>query len=154
MPRSWTEGDDQTLAALHGQGLGLNAIAKEMDRGNATVSRHATALGLSFDRSSTARATEAAVKDAKARQAKLKLDLLGDIEQARLRLGDIETMRDFQAFGQGLDAVVRAYANFVRTIPEDGGRDLAKSMLGRILLAIDASLVGTEPLNPIGEVQS
>jgi hypothetical protein len=120
-PRPWTEEDDATLRRLHGSGLALHSISKEMKRAKDTVSKKAAALGLSFDRTVTAAATHAARVDAKSRQATLELGLLTDVEKSRLMFGGIETMRDFQAFEQGLDATVRAYANFKRTIPTMAG---------------------------------
>jgi hypothetical protein len=153
-PRKWTDADDRTLAALHGEGLGLNEIAKKMGRANASVSRYAARAGLSFDRTATAKATNAAVVDAKARQVRLEHDLMSDVELVRQKVGEVETFRDMLAFGQGLDAAVRAYTNFKKSVPDDGGADLAKSMLGRILLAVEISLVGQDAplLNPVGMV--
>jgi hypothetical protein len=135
-PRPWTEEDDATLRRLHGSGMALSSISKEMGRAKATVSKHADSLGLSFDRTITAAATHAAKVDAKSRQATLELGLLTDVEKSRLMFGGIETMRDFQAFGQGLDATVRAYANFKRTIPDDGGLEESKGIVGAIFGAV------------------
>jgi hypothetical protein len=90
---------------------------------------------------------------AKARQVSLEQDLLGDVEQVRLKLSEVRTMRDFQAFGQGLDATVRAYANFKRTIPDDGGAGEARGLIGRIVFALEITLLheGDLPLmNPVG----
>lgn len=146
--RQWGESEDTQLRALHGQGLPARQIAIQMEWGVSSVSRRASRLGLAFDRSTTAAATQAAKQDAKARQAALELDLLGDIEQARLKFEEIVTMRDFQAFGQGLDAVVRAYVNFKRAVPDDGGLEEAQGLVGRILAAVSLSVEGLPRLNP------
>lgn len=147
-PRRWSEADDRTLRDLHSQGRSLHSIAAEMNRGKDTISKYAGRAGLSFSRVGTEQATQASVADAKSRQARIRLDLLGDIEQARLRIARADSARDFQAIGQGFAAVMRAYTDFVRTLPEETGMDMAKSMLGRIYLAIAASVDQETPLNP------
>ncbi|MGN6272158.1 MAG: hypothetical protein ACTHMQ_03625 [Protaetiibacter sp.] len=152
-PRPWTPEEDETLRRLHSEGSSLHSIAKSLKRSPSATSRRAKTLELSFDRSKTEAATQAAVVDAKARQVSLEQDLLGDVEQARLRLSQVETPRDFQAIGQGFDAVVRAYANFKRTIPDDGGLQEAKGIIGRIVFALEITLLheGDLPLmNPVG----
>lgn len=150
-PRSWTAEDDKTLAELHGQGLSLHAISKQMGRAKRTISDHAAKAGLSFDRAATERATAASVKDAKSRQAKLKLDILTELERARERFGQAVTPRDFQAVGQGFASGMRALADLARIAPDDGGLEHAQSVLGRILVAIELSLVdgGAKLLNPV-----
>ncbi|TXK18454.1 hypothetical protein [Homoserinibacter sp. GY 40078] len=149
----WTSKEDETLRRLHSEGASLHSIAKSLGRSNAAVSRRAKVLEVSFDRSKTEAATHAAVADAKARQMVLEQDLLGDVEQVRLKLSEVQTMRDFQAFGQGLDATVRAYANFKRTIPDDGGAGEARGIVGKILFALEITILheGDSPLlNPVG----
>ncbi|GMA31590.1 hypothetical protein [Litorihabitans aurantiacus] len=84
--RTWTADDDATLTALHDDGATLTAAARQMGRGKATVSKHAARLGLTWDRTATAAATEAKVLDAKGRRAQLQLDLLADAERLREQL--------------------------------------------------------------------
>lgn len=87
MASAWSPDDDATLRRLHGlPGRSLTSIATEMGRSKATVSRHATDLGLSWDRSQVAAATQAKVLDAKARRAALEAGLLEDAARLREQL--------------------------------------------------------------------
>lgn len=150
--KPWSDAEGRTLRELHAAGQSLGGIAKQMKRSRATISKRAADAGLSFDRRATEVATQAAKVDAKARQVTLEQDLLGDVEQARLRLSQVETPRDFQAIGQGFDAVVRAYANFKRTVPDDGGFGEARGFVDRILFALEFALLERDEvlLNPLG----
>lgn len=85
-PRPWEPVETDTLRALHADGLSLNAIAKRMARSKDVISRRAADLGLNWDRSRTAVATQAVVADAKARRAALQVSLLGDAENLRREL--------------------------------------------------------------------
>lgn len=70
-PLQWSVDDEQRLADLHATGMTLTAIAKEMSRSKQTIHRRAKDAGLSWDRSQTAKATEAKKIDA----AKRRVDL-------------------------------------------------------------------------------
>lgn len=85
-PRPWEPTETDTLRALHGDGLSLNAIAKRMSRSKDVVSRRAADLGLNWDRTRTAVATQAVILDAKARRAALQMNLLEDAERLRREL--------------------------------------------------------------------
>lgn len=74
--KPWTNEDTARLIELHGQGLSLHAIAKEMGRGKATISKYADAEGLSFDRGKTRAAAEAVHVDNKARRVLAETRLL------------------------------------------------------------------------------
>ena len=82
----WTDADTAALQAGHAAGKSLHAIAKELGRGKATVSRKANALGLKWDREQVQAATAAKTMDAKARRAALQLALLDDAERLREQL--------------------------------------------------------------------
>lgn len=71
--RPVTDEDRQAVRRLAGQGLGRNAIARELNRSPRTISVIAAELDppVLFDRTMTAVATEARVIDAKARRAAL-----------------------------------------------------------------------------------
>ncbi|GAA3737560.1 hypothetical protein GCM10022239_11610 [Leifsonia bigeumensis] len=146
--RPWTPEDDATLRRLHGSGMALHSIAKAMKRSKDTVAKHAVPLGLDFDRTATAVATEAAKKDAKARRAALELAVLADLEEARKRVGRAESAREFQAVAQGMDALMRSYVNLLRQATDDGGLGEARSIVGAILGAIRGSVEGEPRLNP------
>jgi hypothetical protein len=147
-PRPWTPEDDATLRRLHGEGVALHSSAKQMGRAKQTVSSHAEALGLSFDREGTAAATRAAVTDAKARRTALGMAMLADLEEARKRIGASESAREFQAAAQGMDALMRSYVALLRTEPDDGGFGEAQGIVGKILAAITLSVDGLPRLNP------
>lgn len=81
-----TDAERQQIANLHGAGESRNQIAKIVGRSTGVVSKVADQLGLKFDRSVTAAATEAVMADAKAKRAKLAAALLDDAERLRLQL--------------------------------------------------------------------
>ncbi|MDT9688184.1 hypothetical protein Q5762_07410 [Streptomyces sp. P9(2023)] len=58
-----TEEDEQRVRELHAQGLGRNEIARQIGRGQRTVSVIAARLNLSFDRTATEEATRARIAD-------------------------------------------------------------------------------------------
>ncbi|MER5769565.1 helix-turn-helix domain-containing protein [Streptomyces sp. NPDC001985] len=66
-----TEDDRDAVRRLHAEGLGRNEIARQIGRAQRTVSVIAAELGLDFDRTMTAVATQARVIDGKARRAAL-----------------------------------------------------------------------------------
>ena len=78
--RAWAASEDTRLRELHATGRSLHSIAKEMQRGKETVSRHAAALGLTWDRTRTAKAAEAVAVDNKARRVTIVARLYGVLE--------------------------------------------------------------------------
>ncbi|MGW0550549.1 helix-turn-helix domain-containing protein [Streptomyces altiplanensis] len=68
-PRPVTDQTRADVRRLHSEGLGRNEIARELDRSPRTISVIAEKLGLDFDRTATAVATQARVTDSKARRA-------------------------------------------------------------------------------------
>lgn len=84
------------IRELHAQGLGRNAIMREMGQSGRFVSDHAKAMGLTFDRAArTAVATEAKKADAKALRAALSIALLQDAERLRQQLFDSALVHSF-----------------------------------------------------------
>jgi hypothetical protein len=81
-----TDAERQQIRDLHAAGLGCAAIAREIGRDRSTISVHARAMGLTFDRAQTRAATQARVDDARDRRSKLALDLLADAERLRTQL--------------------------------------------------------------------
>lgn len=78
-----TDEERAEIRRLHAEGHGRNEIARRVGRGKRTVSRVAEDLGLSFDRTATAIATEAKVIDARARRARI-MEQLYDVIEADL----------------------------------------------------------------------
>jgi hypothetical protein len=91
----WTTDEDARLRELHAAGLTLHAVAAEMGRSKATISRKAQALGLGWDRGQTKAAAQAKKLDAEARRARLKLDLLEDAARLRKQLWEPVTVFNF-----------------------------------------------------------
>jgi hypothetical protein len=81
-----TPDERERIIASIRAGKGCNEIAAEVGRGPATISRIATAEGLSFDRSQTRAATEARQADMQARLTDLSEQLLTDVERLRRQL--------------------------------------------------------------------
>lgn len=71
------------IVELHGEGMGRNAIAREVDLNPSTVGRICAGLGLTFDRSATRAAVEARVVDLKAERAELTAGVLADARRIR-----------------------------------------------------------------------
>ena len=83
---TWTPEQDQQLVDLHAQGFPLVQCATRMGCGTATLSRHAKALGLTWDRSKTKAATEARVADNRATRSTIEAGLLADVQRLRAQL--------------------------------------------------------------------
>jgi hypothetical protein len=81
-----TQAERDRVAELHAAGKSRAAIARELKRSPSTVGRVADALGLSWDRTATAAATEARQVDLAARRAELAATLLDDAFRLRDRL--------------------------------------------------------------------
>ena len=154
-PGRWTTDQEHQLRELHGQGITLTAIAKQLGRDKGSVSRKAKALGLTWDRSHTAAATQAKVLDAKARRAQLKLDLLDDATRLREQLWkpahyidhggkdfdrvewtqDEPTYADKLKLVQAVSAAIGSYDRLEK-LDGDGGVADAVGMLDKIADAI------------------
>lgn len=78
MAAPWSDDDSDQLARLHESGQSLHAIAQQMGRSKDTVSRWADKLGLTFDRSMTAKAAEAVHIDNKSKRVTLEARLLDE----------------------------------------------------------------------------
>lgn len=145
----------QNMTSLISSGKSCNAIARELGVSPSTVSRHAKAAGLTFDRSLTAKAVEAARIDAASRRAEVGAGLLEDISRARLtRLAEANDARDFQQVAQGVAALSRAYKDLAGLPgPPDGGEEEARASLAEFLSlvkvrAAEQQQVGTSDMSP------
>ncbi|MYX67369.1 hypothetical protein K388_05572 [Streptomyces sp. KhCrAH-43] len=138
------------LRELHAQGLGRNAIAREMGLANSVVSRTAEHLGLSFDRSKIEAANRARLIDLAERRSLLAEDLIGDAERLRAEVWEPRTYWDWGGKDHDYDerehqptaadkraligAAGMAIDRSLKLAPAEvsSGVDAAKSMLGSI----------------------
>ncbi|MFI6534172.1 helix-turn-helix domain-containing protein [Nonomuraea sp. NPDC050547] len=93
--RPVTDQERDQIRDLHAQGLGCNEIARQIGRNRWTVSTHAKAMGLSFDRARTREATAARAADNAATRAQLASDLLADAARLRAQLWEPCTIHSF-----------------------------------------------------------
>lgn len=150
-PRPVTDTDRDQLRALHAEGLGRNEIARRMGRSPRTISVLAQELGLDFDRTHTAVATEARKVDAKARRAAiieglydvveddlayLKQD--GDYAMAEVSMGDVVRYgldrlpaQDRKALIGGISTATTAAAR-IEAIDADQGAGEVGLLLGTL----------------------
>ncbi|MEU0018037.1 helix-turn-helix domain-containing protein [Streptomyces rochei] len=152
-PIPFSDEEIEELRRLHAEGLGRNAIAREMGRSLRGVSVHAERLGLTFDRTMTAVATQAKVTDAKARRAAIVqrlytrtehlLDQLEGAERGSFpfttsTVNGIETERLDHVPGQeekALSGAITQYLNQAVKLEQldgDPGVEAARSMLGTL----------------------
>lgn len=143
---------------LHTQGLGRNAISREMGICNAVVSRTAEHLELTFDRSRIEAATAARLADLAERRSILAEQLTSDAERLRKKLWEPTFV---YAFGGAQNVFTKepvdepppadkrslmstvgiAVDKSLKLAPADvssGGADEAKSMLGKLASGISA----------------
>ncbi|WP_327335859.1 helix-turn-helix domain-containing protein [Streptomyces sp. NBC_01324] len=147
-----------TLRTLHAEGLGRNAIAREMGIAPAAVSRTAAHLGLTFDRSKIQAATTARLADLAERRSLLAEDLITDAEKLRAqiwqphlywdwggkdhdygdKLADEPTPGDKRAL---MGAAGMAIDRSLKLAPAEvsaGGEEEARSMLGNLFTGLAA----------------
>lgn len=161
--REWTDEESDTLTVLHSEGLALHSIAERMDRSKSMISRHAKRLGLDFDRTATAKATEAVVIDNRARRAALETRLLAeaDAELSMIREGmevgqfagadgewkhawvDTPSPTDRKAIAQTTSTLITA-ANKLGEL--NAGRDVdhAKASLSKLRASLEAEAAASE----------
>ncbi|MEU0783536.1 hypothetical protein ABZ341_18420 [Streptomyces sp. NPDC006173] len=142
---------------LHAQGLGRNAIAREMGISQVVVSRTAAHLDLAFDRSRIQAATAARLADLAERRSLLAEDLIGDAEKLRAQMwkptlvfafGGKDNTFESELLGEAPAADKRALMGTagmaidrsLKLAPPDGssGADEAKSMLGKLFTGVAA----------------
>lgn len=151
---------DQTRAdvrRLHAEGHGRNEIARRLERSPRTISVLAEELGLTFDRTATAVATQARVVDARARRIALierynahahkQLDRLDRAEHnitevslgkvvkytaPELPTGDVRNLMQASITASNQAAKLEA-------LDTNNGVDDAKSMLGQLAAGLTAA---------------
>lgn len=152
-----TDKDRKKLKELHAAGKGRNQIARELKRSPRTISVLAEELGLTFDRTMTAVATQARVIDSKARRAAIIAGLYDVAEDDLTYLKDdtfelvevsmgapvrYETNRlpaqDRKALITGISTATTAAAR-LEALDTNNGVDDAKSMLGQLAAGLTAA---------------
>lgn len=142
----------------------MHEIAQVMNRSKATISRHSTRLGLSWDRSATANAAKARSIDAKARRAELEILLLEDASRLRAQIWrkttyvdhggkdyvEVKWSQNQPNAGDKLKLMQAATAAIDRSLKisqhdNDGGTTEASSMLQRLAETLGVPTPGAEP---------
>ncbi|GAA2772869.1 helix-turn-helix domain-containing protein [Saccharopolyspora taberi] len=155
-----TDTERARVRELHEQGKTRNDIAKLMGRSPGTVTVIARELGLSFDRSATAAATEAKQRDNRARRAELVDRLytraervLETLEADEYRftattINGIETERlghvpaqDERHLSSSISTHLTTAAK-LEAIDADGQAEAARSMLGSLAEALGITAPG------------
>jgi AraC-like DNA-binding protein len=151
------------ILALHSEGLGCKAIAREAGVSPSTVSKVCNEAGLTFDRTKTMVATQALVADAKHRRAELAEHLLDDADRLRRQLWepakafsfggrdntynevelDKPTFADQLKILQAVDVAARRHQALVE-MDTDHGATEAESVLDRLAESI-AQAVAAQP---------
>lgn len=158
--RPVTDETRQQVRELHAEGLGRNEIARRLDRSPRTISVLCAELGLTFDRTATAVATEARKIDAKARRLALIERAYTRAEHlfARLEAADqdgftytatsgagIQTVRLDHVPGIEEKALAGSISQYLSTaarleaIDADSGVEAAQSMLGSLAAGLTAA---------------
>lgn len=135
-PRPITDEDRDAIRRLHAQGLGRNAIAKELRRSGRTISNLAADMGLSFERGpEVAAATAARTADLAALRAQLALDLTYDAMKLRAQMWQPAKIWNFG----GKD-------NTYEEMPVlEPPADAKRALMGTAGMAIDRSLKLSPP---------
>lgn len=141
---------------LHAQGLGRNAIAREMGIAPVTASRTAVHLGLDFDRTKMREAQAARVADLEERRSLLASELLDIAEDSLKRIYQPTTVYSFGGKDNSFNdhefpeapvaervkymtSAAIAIDKSLKLVPPEvatGGTDDAKSMLGKLFTGI------------------
>lgn len=156
-----TDGERDRIRHLHAAGTTRNDIARDLGRSPATVSKVCVELGLTFDRTAVAAATEARKADAASRRASLELDLLDDAARLRKQLWKparyidhggkdfdrvewtqdeptaVDKLKLMQAVGVAIDRSLKLAEH-----DSDQGVDQAKSMLGDLMTQLGTAWRG------------
>ncbi|MEU9714983.1 helix-turn-helix domain-containing protein [Streptomyces sp. NPDC047976] len=161
MPRKGAQPvTDQTKAdvrRLHAEGLGRNAIARELHRSPRAVSVICEELGLTFDRTAAAVATEARMVDIRARRTDIMERLQAQAEKILARLKRQEHRVREVSFGKVVTyeveelpaqdvrnlmvavSIATTQAAKLEALASDGGVNDAKSMLGQLAAGLTAA---------------
>ncbi|MEV0660140.1 helix-turn-helix domain-containing protein [Actinomadura luteofluorescens] len=145
-----TDADRQRVAQLHGEGKSRNEIARAIGRAQSTVSKIARELGLSFDRSRTAKATEAVQADNKARRTIEARESIAVAAELRQRILGAKGGRDAQGWATAYGIMADKHMAFEQ-YDADTGSAGARSVLGQ--LAIDLGILADQIDGPDADVE-
>lgn len=168
-----TEEEREEIRRLHGEGRGRNEIATIIGRGLRTVSVHCEKMGLTFDRTATAAATEAKIIDAKARRAALISGLYdiaeddlaylkqgGDYRLVEVSSGKAVRYRADRLPAQDRRVLVNAIstamsaATRLEALDTNNGVDDARSMVGQLMVGLKAVYDGQRAADEEAEGES
>lgn len=152
------EDDYRRVRELHALGMGRNAIAREIDRAQRTVSVIAAELGLTFDTAMTEDATRARVAQLAALRADTALDLHLDALKLTQSMWEPATVFNFggkdNTFASRevaeppaadkkslMTAAGIALEKSLKLVPpaDDSGAEDARSMLGQLMVGLKAA---------------
>lgn len=137
MADSINDRDWAAVRRLHAEGMGRNAIARELGRGAATISKIARTEGLTFAGGArVAAATEARRADAAARREQLADEALhGALGQVG-KITAAESARDARDYATAARALTEVHARVAELARRTGTGSTAGSMLDRLADAL------------------
>lgn len=121
-PRPVTDEDRAVVKRLHGEGMSLRGIAKELGRSVSTTQKIANALSLAFDTRPTAAAVRAKVQDNRARRATLVASLYDIAED------DVAYLRDSGTYSLTEVSSGTAVNYMVERLPAQDRRSLVSAI--------------------------
>lgn len=132
-----TDADRERIRQLHAEGLSCRAIARELGRSPASVGNHAKAMGLQWDQSRTAAATEAHKATNADRRARLVARLYGRADKIMDRL----EADQFKLVGLDKDGYARTNVIAADAIPGAEERALTGMVVNLLAGAAKLELV-------------
>ncbi|MFF8534106.1 helix-turn-helix domain-containing protein [Streptomyces sp. NPDC015532] len=138
-----TDRDREAVRRLHAEGKSRNAIAREIGRGAATVSKIANELGLTFAGGArVAAATEAHRADAAARREQLADEALDGALGQVAKTNAAESARDARDHATAARALTEVHARVAELARHTGTGSSGASMLDRLADALLGSAGG------------
>ncbi|MEU5330904.1 MULTISPECIES: helix-turn-helix domain-containing protein [Streptomyces] len=139
-----TDRDREAVRTLHAAGKSRNAIARELGRGAATVSKIAGELGLTFAGGArVAAATEAHRADSAARREQLADESLDGALGQVIKTTGAETARDARDHATAARALTEVHARVAELARHTGTGGSGASMLDRLADALLGTNGGT-----------
>lgn len=153
--RPVTDEDRNEIRRLHAEGCGRNEIARRMVRSPRTISVHAAAMGLEFDRTHAEAATKARLADLAEKRSILAEALVDDALRLSAQVWEPSIVFNFGGKDntyedravpeppaadkrQLMAAATNAAAQSLRLVPpsDDGGAEQARSMVGQLMAGL------------------